>query len=97
MFTNSTEWPLADCADPLGGWNASTVHSTSVGNLTIDIYGKLYFHVKDVLSAFREQMETLDVSFTLFQMDAAVLKDHLSLGTFTRIEVCLQTFVLEIS
>lgn len=60
---------------------------TFVGDVTNDIYGKIYFHVKDTLISFCERMETSKISFDLFQVDAASLDDHLLPNTFARIEV----------
>ena len=55
---------------------------TSVGALTNDIYGKLYFYIQDILTSFRERIQTLDVSFNLFQVDAKSLTEYLSPGDF---------------
>jgi hypothetical protein len=91
FFQKSDAWPLADSADPIDGWAIKDVMDTSVGNLVNDVYGKLYFYVKDVLSSFCRRVQALKISFNLFQADAESLIDCLSPGTFARIEVGQQT------
>lgn len=63
------------------------VMDTFVGALINDVYGKLYFYVKDVLTSFCRRVQALKISFNLFQADATSLIDHFSPGTFARIEV----------
>ena len=45
------------------------------------------FHVKDVLTSFCRRVQTLKITFNLFQVDATSLIDYLSPGTFAQIEV----------
>jgi len=88
FFQNSTSWPLKDSADPIEGWLFKDILDTFAGGASHDIYGKLYYLVKDTLTSFRERLQLLDVSFNLFNLDARKeLSKHLSIGTFARIEV----------
>lgn len=83
---------MLDSADPLNGWSLKEVEQCSSGPATADIYGKLFYHVRAVLRAFLVRLSGLQVSFRLFQMDAADLTDYLESGSFSRIEVriCLE-------
>lgn len=89
LFQDSDAWPLKDSADPCEGWAAKDIKDFFVGDLVNDVYGKLYFYIKDMLTSFCRRIETLKVSFNLFQTDATSLVDHFSPGTFARIEVDL--------
>ena len=87
FFQRSDAWPLKDSADPIDGWAFKDVMDTFIGALINDVYGKLYFYIKDVLTSFRQRVQTLKISFNLFQADARSLTEYLSRGTFARIEV----------
>lgn len=87
FFQNSDGWPMHDNADPLSGWSSKEVEATSSGPATADVYGKLFYYIREQLRAFLTRLSDLPVSFELFQMDVADLGDNLTRGLFSRIEV----------
>ncbi|KAF2434008.1 hypothetical protein EJ08DRAFT_694040 [Tothia fuscella] len=87
FFQRSDAWPLKDLADPLNGWAFKDVMGTFVGALINDVYGKLYFYVKDVFTSFRSRIQTLEDSFNLFLVDARSITEYVSPGSFARIEI----------
>jgi hypothetical protein len=87
FFQKSDAWPLKDSADTIDGWVLKDAMDTFVGESINDVYGKLYFYIKDVLTSFRQRVQTVKISFNLFQVDARLLPEHLLRGTFARIEV----------
>ncbi|KAF1812296.1 hypothetical protein P152DRAFT_487845 [Eremomyces bilateralis CBS 781.70] len=87
FFQSSNTWLLKDAADPTAGWSHKDVWNTSIGSVYNDVYGKLYFHVKDVLTSVHKRLRSLEVVFHLFQLDARELTDHLKVDTLARIEV----------
>ncbi|TLD18871.1 extracellular exo-polygalacturonase [Venturia nashicola] len=96
FFQTADVWPLKDSADPADGWETKDVMAAPMGDLLNDAYGKLYFYVKDVLTSFRRRIQTMKISFNLYQEDAKSLTDYLSPGTFSRIEVsniCDRTYL----
>lgn len=92
FFQTADVWPLNDSADPAGGWETKDVMATPLGALSNDSYGKLHFYVKGVLTSFCRRMQTLNISFNLYQEDAKSLTGYFSPGTFSRIEVGTLTF-----
>jgi hypothetical protein len=87
FFQTTDTWPMRDNADPLHGWSLKEVEDSSSGPAAADIYGKLFYHVRAVLRPFLLRLSGLQVTFRLFQVDAADLPDHLERGYFSRIEV----------
>ena len=81
---------MADSADPLDGWE-STEFMTEAHSAKQDIYGQLYFHVRNTLFQFCQKIATLDLDIRLVQMDAEELSKRLShqnnVRTYDRIEV----------
>lgn len=78
---------MKDNADPLDGWSLEDVADVSSGPATADIYGKLFYYIRQLLRSFLDRLSSLDVSFKLFQVDASFLPDHFELDAFSRIEV----------
>ena len=64
--------------------------STNAGPAVEDVYGKLYFHIKDCLFAFHERVRELKTTISLHRLDANQLPRALQAGErFDRIEVRL--------
>lgn len=78
---------MMDSADPLDGWDLSHILQTSCGPATNDIYGKIFFYLKDLLSSFRRQVMSRGIAFELVNMDVNDLPRHLGSRRFARIEV----------
>ncbi|KAL2128172.1 hypothetical protein VTI74DRAFT_9548 [Chaetomium olivicolor] len=52
FFQDTETWPMHDYADPLNGWSLKEVEECPSGPATVDIYGKLFYHVGAMLRAF---------------------------------------------
>ncbi|KFY28454.1 hypothetical protein V493_02929 [Pseudogymnoascus sp. VKM F-4281 (FW-2241)] len=87
LFQTADTWPLHDNADPLNGWSLKEVEDSSSGPASADIYGKLFYYIHQELRTFLLRLSGLEVSFRLFQVNAADLPDHLENDSFSRIEV----------
>ncbi|PHH78981.1 hypothetical protein CDD80_5922 [Ophiocordyceps camponoti-rufipedis] len=83
----ATYWPLLDDADPSSGWYSKDIAETSSGPASSDLYGKLYYHVRETVQAFIGRIAGGQVSFRLLNLDAADLVDHVNGEHFSRIEI----------
>ena len=81
---------MLDSADPLEGWANTDVLATFSGPASKDLYGKLYYHVKDVLRTFYRRMSSLECNIQMFSIDAQELRSHLQESSFARIDVSLK-------
>lgn len=79
---------MKDSADPMDGWDQGNVLKTLIGPTSNDFYGKLFHHIKDLLSKFQKQTAARKVSFELLCMDVKDLPRQLNGRRFARIEVC---------
>lgn len=75
-----------DSADPLNGWSWPDVKSAR-GAGSNDVYGKLYFHVFDIVSSVYKRLRSLKVKFQVHSVDAKDLPTHVTGVQFDRIEV----------
>ena len=87
LFLDLDRWLMAYSDDPLEGWRQEDVENTSSGPATADIYGKMHYHVRNVLGSFIRRISCTPVSLSLFHMDACALPGHLQKASFSRIEV----------
>ncbi|PWY93925.1 hypothetical protein BO94DRAFT_313736 [Aspergillus sclerotioniger CBS 115572] len=87
FFQLDNIWPMKDDADPLAGWSPKEVSDTSSGPASADMYGKLFFHIRGILQSFLSRLSNLNISITMYQVDARKLPGHLKGGSFDRIEV----------
>ncbi|KAJ5798007.1 uncharacterized protein N7503_007303 [Penicillium pulvis] len=87
FFQTADIWPMKDSADPLEGWSSEEVAATSSGAASADIYGKLFYYLQGLLRSFLNRLQSLEISFDLFQLDVAQLPDHMENDTFSRIDV----------
>lgn len=78
---------MDDDASPLAGWSLKDVEDSSRGPATADIYGKLFYYLREVLQAFIFRLSNLQISFDLFQKDFSDLPFYIELCSFSRIEV----------
>lgn len=94
MFDADGEWLTLDNANPLHGWDVSAViaagkrHEINVN----DIYGCLFFYLKDEFEEFSRRIERFNINIQLTQFDARILPKmaplmkQFSEGCFDRIE-----------
>ncbi|KAH8698962.1 hypothetical protein BGW36DRAFT_396585 [Talaromyces proteolyticus] len=87
FFQTADTWPMKDNADPLHGWSFEEVLNTTSGAATADIYGKLYFHIRELLHSFFHRISSSKISFQLLNLEASSLPDHLDSDSFSRIDV----------
>ena len=78
---------MADSADPLDGWDLGYLLQSSYSSAINDIYGNLFYHLRDLLSSFIRQVASRKIAFELFNMDVNDLPRHLGGRQFARIEV----------
>ncbi|MCJ1477201.1 hypothetical protein MMC13_005872 [Lambiella insularis] len=91
FFQQTDLWPMTDSADPLEGWPLTEIIKAA-GFPSNDLYGGLYFHLKDVFTRFCKNLSKRSITFVLTHADAVVLSGALikSVGgpcLFDRIEV----------
>jgi hypothetical protein len=82
---------MTDSADPLNGWHYSEYlpHAQAAKE---DVYGALFFFVKQLLQRFCDRLRTNDILFRLYNVDASELPKYLTPrdkpeNVFDRIEV----------
>ncbi|KZP04276.1 hypothetical protein FIBSPDRAFT_767683 [Athelia psychrophila] len=96
LFDADGEWLTLDNANPLQGWDVSAVLASGQrhGINPQDIYGCLFFHVKDEFEEFARRIERFNINIHLTQLDARVVSRMIpqdfikpfSSGCFDRIE-----------
>lgn len=91
MFQNPNQWPLPYTANPLHGWDMYELSAKSSSSATSDRYGILQAHVQTLLQLFHSRLRTHSCSFQLFNLNATELPKYFEAGSFSRIEVCIQS------
>ncbi|KAI1941378.1 hypothetical protein LOZ66_001894 [Ophidiomyces ophidiicola] len=85
-FFQSGGWPMSDSSDPLGGWDLKTVMQNALP-AKHDLYGALFFHLRDIILKFCLHLTTLNVHIKLLHVHAAQLPSFLKGEHFDRIEI----------
>ncbi|TFK68751.1 hypothetical protein BDN72DRAFT_654328 [Pluteus cervinus] len=82
LFSPQGEWLGRKDANPLRGWDIPAVLQSGAkhGTEPADIFGCLFFHVKDELREFARRMKDFQINLHLTQFDARVLSKGLSVG-----------------
>jgi hypothetical protein len=80
-------WLLGEGEDPFDGWSLPEILDRP-GRTQNDLYGKLYFHIKDQLLKFHRQLRNRRHDFQLLSIDAMDLRSRpcISSVSFARIE-----------
>ncbi|KAI1368344.1 hypothetical protein F5Y08DRAFT_355541 [Xylaria arbuscula] len=79
-------WPLKQDADPLRGWDLYEVNKNEeIGAARNDIYGKLFYHVRDLFKRFILKLRTAKVTFHVLPFSGYDFADETS-QRFDRIE-----------
>ncbi|KAJ5150509.1 uncharacterized protein N7500_010698 [Penicillium coprophilum] len=86
LFYDEATWPMDDKADPLTGWSIQEVYGTKT-SAAMDVYGKLFVHLRKVVKKFLDRLTILNVDFEMVNIDAKELPLHLAKDHYTRIEV----------
>ncbi|PYH42140.1 uncharacterized protein BP01DRAFT_405627 [Aspergillus saccharolyticus JOP 1030-1] len=87
FFQSADRWPMSDNADPMQGWSLEKVLDTSSGAATADYYGKLYFHLRELLGAFLDRTAGAQISFQICNLDSTRLCSLLRHHSFSRIDI----------
>ncbi|CAG8737358.1 14830_t:CDS:2, partial [Racocetra persica] len=80
-------WLLPDNSEPLSGWDISSVVQVKHGTADEDLYGKLYFYLREQFGIFIDRLENLTINFDLYDEDALELGKNLKSKRFDRIYV----------
>ncbi|CAG8802856.1 6487_t:CDS:1, partial [Racocetra fulgida] len=80
-------WTMADSSDPLSGWNMFDVTKIKHGTANDDLYGKLFFYLRQQLEKFIDRLQKLSINFDLYDGDALELGEKLKGKLFDRIHV----------
>ncbi|KAJ7233102.1 hypothetical protein C8J57DRAFT_1196085 [Mycena rebaudengoi] len=88
LFSPRGKWLMSEDSNPLRGWDVADVQSSGLkhGASTEDIFGCLFFHVKDQLREFAKRVKELNISIHLTQFDASILSKGLSIGALPAFE-----------
>ncbi len=78
---------MPDSADPIEGWADIDVLNTFSGRATKDLYGKLYYHVKNILECFHRRISLLSCNIHMFNVDSRKLPSYVNENCFARIDV----------
>lgn len=81
---------LSDDANPLHGWDVSAVQTSGIkhGLETADIFGCMFFHVKDQLREFAKRMQSFDIDIHVTQFDTQVLSKGIASGLVPAFDGC---------
>ncbi|KAK0238484.1 hypothetical protein EDD85DRAFT_826999 [Armillaria nabsnona] len=82
LFTVNGDWLSSGTANPLCGWDMSAVQLSGEkhGVEFADIFGCLFFHVKDQLREFARRMKDFNIHLHLTQFDGKILSKGLFAG-----------------
>ncbi|KKA28146.1 hypothetical protein TD95_000989 [Thielaviopsis punctulata] len=85
IYPNPTGWALPATADPLQGWDMLDILKTkNIGGATNDIYGRMFFHVRDMLADFHSRVANKVIE--IHHASAEDLKWHVQPFKFDRID-----------
>jgi len=79
---------MKDDADPLDGWSYNE-YIKCVPAAKNDVYGALFFYLRDMLLVFCKRARSYKMTFRLLAVNAVTLPAYLEDIKFDRIEVCL--------
>ncbi|KAI0976628.1 hypothetical protein F4678DRAFT_468818 [Xylaria arbuscula] len=79
-------WPLKRDADPLRGWDLAMINKNDgTGAADNDIYGKMFYYVRDLFKRFILKLRTINVTFRVFPYSGFDLAEETKLE-FDRID-----------
>ncbi|KAI2101330.1 hypothetical protein LOZ33_001859 [Ophidiomyces ophidiicola] len=84
-FFQSGGWLMFDSSVPLGGWDLKTVVQNALP-AKHDLYGALFFHLRDIILNFCLHFTTLNVHITLLHISKICDRGYLG------VETCLSIF-----
>ncbi|KAJ3503593.1 hypothetical protein NLJ89_g8362 [Agrocybe chaxingu] len=94
LYTESANWLVRHTADPMYGWDVDKVRKTGedLDLLPGDLYGALYFHIKDQLKTFVARSQQLNINITVVscmsnEFPGMISNGNYGITTFDRIDV----------
>lgn len=85
-------WPLKRDVDPLRGWELAEINKNNeVRDASHDIYGKMFYYVRDLFKRFILKLRTVNVTFHVLPYSGERIKGKVR-RKFDRIEVSLGPF-----
>ncbi|KAI0121916.1 hypothetical protein F4814DRAFT_406953 [Daldinia grandis] len=69
-------WLLDDTKGPERRWSRSEFKKTSSGFTNNDIYGKLFYYLRNIIATFHSRMRTLDIEFDIKHDSLAGLEHY---------------------
>ncbi|KAI0444867.1 hypothetical protein F4803DRAFT_572288 [Xylaria telfairii] len=79
-------WPLKRDADPLRGWDIADINKNNeTRDASHDIYGKMFYYVRDLFKRFILKLRTLNVTFHVLPYSGECIKEKVR-RKFDRIE-----------
>lgn len=82
LFSSKGYWLLRDSENPLSGWDVAAVRRSGCvhGVDAADVYGGLFFHIKDEFIEFATRFRKFDIGITLTLSDAHDLSKSIPRG-----------------
>ncbi|CAG8510344.1 14603_t:CDS:2, partial [Racocetra fulgida] len=74
-------------SDPLSGWDILSVDQVNHGAANDDLYGKLFFYLREQFGMFIDRLQKLTINFNLYDEDALKLCKKFKNKRFDRIYV----------
>ncbi|KAJ6621452.1 hypothetical protein B0H10DRAFT_1945278 [Mycena sp. CBHHK59/15] len=88
LFCPQGNWLLPPDANPLHGWDVASVQMSGFkhGASPEDIFGCLFFHVKDELREFAKRIKEFSIDIHVTQFDASILAKGITIGALPAFE-----------
>ncbi|KAI0890391.1 uncharacterized protein GGS22DRAFT_183737 [Annulohypoxylon maeteangense] len=87
LFRDTESWPLKDDADPINGYRLDKIKVFPCDAPANDLYGKLSFLLKDLITRFHRRLQNSNIQFHLLNVNAQDLQNYTGQVMFDRIEV----------
>lgn len=87
LWSTANEWPAKSEFEPVRGWSPQVVDDTWNGGAENDIYGKLFFHLRWLISSSLSRLSTMKNTIRILNMPPFGLPSHLNGTTFDRVDV----------
>ncbi|KAJ5540860.1 hypothetical protein N7494_005936 [Penicillium frequentans] len=86
LWLTADDWPAKSVFEPVRGWSPQVVDEIRNGGAENDIYGKLFFHLRQLLSNSLSRMSTMKNTIQILHMAPLDLPHQLNGTTFDRID-----------
>ncbi|KAI0838466.1 hypothetical protein F5Y06DRAFT_303779 [Hypoxylon sp. FL0890] len=86
IFCTGKPWPLVEDADPTLEWPMKATLEFNIGPAKNDVYGKLYYYLRQLFVDFHRELRSRPIKFEHLQTDVRSLPNHVSEKRFDRID-----------